>query len=426
MRVIDVITLQEELEIRPGTILGTDGKPTTWHVFDTDSKTSIQSFTGKDAEGRAEEFRDAERAKRSPKPPKPAAPIRPRSERDSGKRADAIRNRRAQLKDIRKWINKVDQIAIRLGSFGELTKNSKKYLRGRITASSLGLLRWLGIYALAMQYIDDRAALVACRDLKEDSVVYDEIHLTTEEYEYAVTMLNAEYVITITTSQAFASIITALLTRINVVSGVLRVGGVAVGTISFGMGTAITWALSIAGQAAVIALLNSDKGKAAIAYLLIYVMTPDDEQVSIAPTYLGKIGNLLKSLAPSSWVESWRQVPGQRPGDRDADGKLKNIGANLTDEALASRIKAVQLKITTADSQSEKDHWNDILTKLRAEQIRRKTQVSIQPEADTDTEKTSNVPGDSKRPSSNANMPDRDHKQQTQDVQNQLKQLPNL
>ena len=65
MRVYDIIAINEDLDIRPSTILGADGKPSGYEVFDTNNpKQSIQKFTGPGADGKAEEFRDAENAKR--------------------------------------------------------------------------------------------------------------------------------------------------------------------------------------------------------------------------------------------------------------------------------------------------------------------------------------------------------------------------
>lgn len=65
MRVYDIISVNEELDIRPSTILGADGKPSGFEVFDTDNpKQPLQKFIGPGSDGKAEEFRDAENAKR--------------------------------------------------------------------------------------------------------------------------------------------------------------------------------------------------------------------------------------------------------------------------------------------------------------------------------------------------------------------------
>lgn len=65
MRVYDIISVNEALDIRPSTILGADGKPSGFEVFDTDNpKQPLQKFTGPGSDGKAEQFRDAENAKR--------------------------------------------------------------------------------------------------------------------------------------------------------------------------------------------------------------------------------------------------------------------------------------------------------------------------------------------------------------------------
>jgi hypothetical protein len=70
MRVYDIIALNEDLDIRPTAVLGSDGKPAGYEVFDTDKpKQTLQRFSGPDAEGKAEEFRDAQRAKTGGKKP---------------------------------------------------------------------------------------------------------------------------------------------------------------------------------------------------------------------------------------------------------------------------------------------------------------------------------------------------------------------
>ena len=63
MRVYDIIALYEELDVKPG-VLGADGKPISWQVIDQQTGRVAQTFSGADADGKAEEFRDAENAKR--------------------------------------------------------------------------------------------------------------------------------------------------------------------------------------------------------------------------------------------------------------------------------------------------------------------------------------------------------------------------
>jgi hypothetical protein len=408
MRIIDVITLKEELDIRPSTVLGADGKPTSWHVFDTDAKRSIQTFTGKDAEGKAEEFRDRERARRN---------MKPRSERESGKRAAKIDAARQAKKDaikkgIRNFVNFVDGWFIRTGAFTLSQKDaSVKYKLGRITGTTFGILKKAGLLVLAEEYLSDRVVLEKCRDLNEDSIAYDQVHLTTEEYEYCIKLLNAEYAVNIVTSSAMSILIEQFINLIRVIAGVVRVGSISIAPATFGIGTVVTWGLTLAGTYAVTAYLNSPEGKELIAGYVLSAMTPDDN----ADTFIEKLRAKFAKVLPSLGADAWKPVAGSRPGDRNNDGTLKDIGSNLSDEALVSRIKAVQLKITTAEDDGEKEHWNNILTKLRAEQIRRKTSVSNQP-VPADADKQSNT--------SNANMPQRDFDQQTRDMLRQLQDLP--
>jgi hypothetical protein len=63
MRVYDIIALNEELDVKPG-VLGSDGKPVSWQVVDNQTGRVAQTFSGPDADGKAEEFRDAENARR--------------------------------------------------------------------------------------------------------------------------------------------------------------------------------------------------------------------------------------------------------------------------------------------------------------------------------------------------------------------------
>ena len=63
MRVYDIIALNEELDVKPG-VLGSDGKPVSWQVVDKQTGRVAQTFSGPDADGKAEEFRDTENAKR--------------------------------------------------------------------------------------------------------------------------------------------------------------------------------------------------------------------------------------------------------------------------------------------------------------------------------------------------------------------------
>lgn len=63
MRVYDIIALKEELDVKPG-VLGPDGKPVSWQVVDKQTGRVAQTFSGPDADGKAEEFRDTENAKR--------------------------------------------------------------------------------------------------------------------------------------------------------------------------------------------------------------------------------------------------------------------------------------------------------------------------------------------------------------------------
>ena len=63
MRVYDIIALKEELDVKPG-VLGADGKPVSWQVVDKQTGRVAQTFSGPDADGKAEEFRDTENAKR--------------------------------------------------------------------------------------------------------------------------------------------------------------------------------------------------------------------------------------------------------------------------------------------------------------------------------------------------------------------------
>jgi hypothetical protein len=409
MRIIDVITLKEELDIRPSTVLGADGKPTSWHVFDTDAKRSIQTFTGKDAEGKAEEFRDRERARRN---------MKPRSERESGKRAAKINAARAERKariskGIRSFINWADAILIRTGSFSVSAKNAGvAYKLARLSGTAFGLLKKVGLVVLAKQYLSDLESLQKYRDLNEDSIAYDEMHLTKEEYEYCVRLLNAEYVATIVASSAMSLIIEAVISFVVAVSGVVRVLGLGVGTVSAGLGTAITWGLTLAGTYAVTAALNSPAGKEALGMLMVKLMSPDDDGND---DFLTQLRAVFAKVIPSLGADAWRPIPGSTPGDRKRSGELIDLGKNLSNEELESRIKAVQLKITTAEDDGEKEHWNNILTKLRAEQIRRKTSVSNQP-VPADADKQSNT--------SNANMPQRDFDQQTRDMLRQLQDLP--
>jgi hypothetical protein len=408
MRIIDVITLKEALEIRPSTILGADGKPQSWHVFDTDAKRSIQTFTGKDAEGKAEEFRDRERAKRN---------MKPRSERESGKRAEKVKaaraERRAQLgKGIRSFINWVDGWLIRTGTFSLPEKDKGvKYKFGRITGTTLGILKKAGLIVLAQRYLADLEVLQKCRDLSEDSIAYDEMHLTKEEYDYCVRLLNAEYVVTIVASSGMSMIIEGAINLIRLVRGRIMLGSIPLGGFSFGIGTAITWALTLLGTYAVTAALNSDTGKALIARWILSCMTPDE----VVDDFWEELRSLFAKIIPGLGADSWKPADGQRPGDRKPSGALVDIGKNLSNQDLESRIKAVKLKITTAEDEGEKAHWTDILTKLQAEQIRRKTQVSKQPEpGETNTQSSD----------SNANMPQRDFDQQTRDMLRQLDNLP--
>jgi hypothetical protein len=409
MRIIDVITLTEELDIRPSTILGADGKPQSWHVFDTEAKRSIQTFTGKDAEGKAEEFRDRERAKRN---------MKPRSERESGKRAEKVKaaraERKAQLgKGIRSFINWVDGWLIRTGTFSLPEKDKGvKYKLGRITGTTFGILKKAGLIVLAQRYLADLEVLQKCRDLPEDSIAYDEMHLTKEEYDYCVRLLNAEYVVTIAASSGMSMIIEGAINLIRLVRGRIMLGSIPLGAFSFGIGTAITWGLTLAGTYAVTAALNSDTGKALLARWILSLMTPDE----VVDDFWEDLRSLFARILPGLGADSWKPADGQRPGDRKPSGALVDIGKNLSNDALASRIKAVQLKITTAEDAGEKEHWNNVLTQLRAEQLRRQTQISNQPIPGSDEKQSS--------PTSNANMPQRDFDRQTRDMLQQLNNLP--
>ena len=369
MRIIDVITLKEELDIRPSTVLGADGKPTSWHVFDTDAKRSIQTFTGKDAEGKAEEFRDRERARRN---------MKPRSERDSGKRAEKVKAARAERKKligkgIRVFIDWADKVLIRTGSFGVPEKASKvKYRLGRLSGTVFGILKKLGLLVMFQQYWEEREVLEKCRDLNEDSVSYDEMHLTQEEFNYCLTLLNAEYVTIIVASSAMSLVIEAFVSAIVAWGGGVRAAGMVLGAFTFGSGAVTSFVLTLAGTYAMTAALNSDYARSLIAKWALTLMTPDDN----IDDFSEKLRSYFAKILPGLGAKAWKPADGQRPGDRDPEsGALIDIGKNLSDSALESRIKAVQLKITTAEDDGEKAHWNNILTKLRAEQIRRKTSV---------------------------------------------------
>lgn len=73
MKVFEIIApLNEEIEMRPSGVMGPDGKikpflgpdgktPLGYEVYDTETKKVIQRFTGADAAGKAEEFRDKAR-----------------------------------------------------------------------------------------------------------------------------------------------------------------------------------------------------------------------------------------------------------------------------------------------------------------------------------------------------------------------------
>jgi hypothetical protein len=140
-------------------------------------------------------------------------------------------------------------------------------------------------------------------------------------------------------------------------------------------------------------------------------MTPDE----VVDDFWEELRSLFAKIIPGLGADAWKPADGQRPGDRKPSGALVDIGKNLSNQDLESRIKAVKLKITTAEDEGEKAHWTDILTKLQAEQIRRKTQVSKQPEpGETNTQSSD----------SNANMPQRDFDQQTRDMLRQLDNLP--
>jgi hypothetical protein len=64
MKILEITKLYEEFDIRPTRTVDARGNPMGYEVFDKDSpRSAVQTFTGGDAEGKAEEFRDRENAK---------------------------------------------------------------------------------------------------------------------------------------------------------------------------------------------------------------------------------------------------------------------------------------------------------------------------------------------------------------------------
>lgn len=65
MKIFEVVSFKEELEVKASSVLGSDGKPAAYGVVDTENPgRPLKTFTGSDAAGKAEEYRDQIRAQR--------------------------------------------------------------------------------------------------------------------------------------------------------------------------------------------------------------------------------------------------------------------------------------------------------------------------------------------------------------------------
>jgi hypothetical protein len=109
MRVYDIITLKEELDVKPG-VLGSDGKPISWQVVDKQTGRVAQTFSGPDADGKAEEFRDTENAKRRGGKPQDTK-TDPNAEPSPDKKNKAKRTTQSVFKRSFKWTAKVGLLA---------------------------------------------------------------------------------------------------------------------------------------------------------------------------------------------------------------------------------------------------------------------------------------------------------------------------
>ena len=376
----------------------------------------------------AKRRRKVPRSAPAPVPPTPTAPASPPANRDERiKKRDALRQRKIthakrmeQLKDIKGFLSKADSFqrttAGGFTAFGEHVKTNKAlYYTGKLSASTMGVIRWLGLIEIYQEYMKTMATFKACKELDEDSLAYDEMHLTDEEYTYAVSVYRLSLATALLASEVFTALISGLIRLMGAAGWIARLGGTAAGAVTLGLGTIAIWGLTSVGVYYFQQLVQKPEVQQLIAQFVIYIMTPDDDKGPIDHWGQGLVA-AFKGVPADKQRDLWKPPPGQKPGDRTAPGALIDIGKNLTNQELESRIKAVQLKITTAEDEGEKEKWNDILTKLRAEQIRRKTQVSKQPEpGDVDADKSNR---------SNSNMPDRDFDQQTQDMLQRLQNLP--
>lgn len=231
---------------------------------------------------------------------------RPRAERESGKRAAALRN-----KNIRQIIDKLYMGGIPTGKPSKnpsaLSQSAagkhvieprmkamldSKYAALRGLARGVRFLQWLGYIEFADAWWKDRAALVVMHELTPDDPQYEELHLTDEEFDMYTDRLAEEFVVKVAASSIMPGILRWFIRTFTLGRYFAALFGAAGGVTAV---ASIT--LLIGSELAMTSFqtwLNSQQGKLAVSKAVAYLIDP---AVGLFSAGVSSIWDRIKALA---------------------------------------------------------------------------------------------------------------------------------
>jgi hypothetical protein len=271
--------------------------------------------------------------------------IPPRAQRQSGKRASALRK-----KNIRQIIDKLYMGGIPTGkpsknpsALSQTTAGKhvieprmkalldSKYAIFRNGARFLRLLQWLGLIEFANAWWKDRAALVVLRDLPPDDPQYAEMHITDEQFDMYTDRLAEEFIVKLAASSIMPGILRWFIRTVTLGRYFVAFFGAAGGVTAF---ASIT--LLIASETAMLLFqnwLNSPQGKLAVSKAVASLIDPG---VELFAAGVSSIWDRIKALVVGEEEKKPEAKPTTTPAAKEKPTTSSNPSSNSSEPSTST------------------------------------------------------------------------------------------